>query len=100
MVRQNPAASVPANPERENEIGTAAESRTKHSTETGAKKLFDMQQLINEAGLCALLQISKRHAAALRKKRLIPFIKLGKSVRFDETAVLAAVKKLTVKEVS
>jgi len=39
-------------------------------------------------------------AVILRKRRLIPYIKLGKSVRFDPAAVTAAVQKLSVREVS
>jgi len=39
-------------------------------------------------------------AVILRKRRLIPYIKLGKSVRFDPAAVAAAIQKLTIKEAS
>jgi excisionase family DNA binding protein len=44
------------------------------------------------------LRISLRHLENLKAKRLIPFIRLGHSVRFDPEAVARALSKLTVKE--
>jgi hypothetical protein len=45
----------------------------------------------------AQIRISLRHLQNLCNKRLIPFIKLGKSIRFDPVAVQKALQKLEVK---
>jgi excisionase family DNA binding protein len=45
------------------------------------------------------LNCSLRHLENLKAKRQIPFIRLGKSIRFDPVAVERALEKLTVKEV-
>ena len=44
------------------------------------------------------LQCSIRHLINLRNKRLIPYVRLGKSIRYDPAAVQRALEKLTVKE--
>jgi hypothetical protein len=45
------------------------------------------------------LQCSLRHLIDLRNKRLIPFIRLGTSIRYDPNAVQHELEKLTVREV-
>ena len=39
-----------------------------------------------------------RHLDNLRQKRLIPFIRLGRSIRYDPIAVHKALQKLTIRE--
>ena len=57
-----------------------------------------MKELITEQEQAKLLHCSARHVWNLRKRRLIPVIKLGRSVRYDPEAVARAMGKLTVKE--
>ena len=46
------------------------------------------------------IKCSQRHIVSLREKRLIPFIKLGRCVRYDLDAVNKALEKLTIREIS
>ena len=55
-------------------------------------------KLIKEKDVLELLQCSQRHLVNLRRKRLIPFIRLGRAVRYNPDAVSRAMEKLTVKE--
>ena len=55
-------------------------------------------RLITEKQQAELLQCSLRHLVDLRNKRLIPFIRLGRSIRYEPNAVQRALEKLTVKE--
>jgi hypothetical protein len=57
-------------------------------------------QLITEKEQAARLRVCERHLINLRKKRLIPYVKLGKSIRYNPNAVERALAKLEVKEVS
>ncbi len=45
------------------------------------------------------IKCSERHLINMRNKRILPFIKLGRSVRYDLHAVEKALEKLVVKEV-
>ena len=60
-----------------------------------------MQQvkLLRDKELAAELNISVRHVINLRQRRKIPFIRLGKSIRFDPAAVNRALQKLSVTEI-
>lgn len=55
--------------------------------------------LKTEPEMATLLKVSKRHLLSLRVQRLIPFIKLGKSVRYNPEAVERAIEKLTINEI-
>jgi hypothetical protein len=55
-------------------------------------------RLITEKQQADQLQCSLRHLVDLRNKRLIPFIRLGRSIRYDPDAVQRALQKLTIKE--
>jgi hypothetical protein len=46
--------------------------------------------------IVALLNISPRHLVNLRERRIIPFIRLGRVIRYDRAAVSAAITRLTV----
>jgi hypothetical protein len=59
---------------------------------------MNKQQLLRENEQAEQLRCSTRHLINLRNKRLIPYIRLGKSVRYDPTAVHRALEKLTIKE--
>ena len=54
--------------------------------------------LVTEKELATLLNISWQHLVNLRKRRLVPFVRLGKSVRYSPTKVAKALEKLTVEE--
>jgi Helix-turn-helix domain len=56
------------------------------------------EQLLREKEQAKQLKCSLRHLINLRNKRLIPFIRLGRSIRYDPTAVQHALEKLTVRE--
>ena len=53
---------------------------------------------VTEKDLVRMLKVSPRFVLSLRRRRLIPFCKLGRSVRFPLEEVESALKKLTVKE--
>ena len=58
-----------------------------------------MKHLITERELCGRLSCCRRTLAKFRSLRLIPYVRIGKMVRYDSEAVNAALEKLTVKEV-
>jgi hypothetical protein len=53
---------------------------------------------VTEKEQAEILGISWHHLINLRTKRLIPFVKLGKSIRYNPAEVEKALKKLTVEE--
>ena len=55
-------------------------------------------ELNTEKEQAEVMKISVRHLTHLRARRLIPFIRLGKSIRYDPVAVQRALEKLSVKE--
>ena len=54
--------------------------------------------LLTEKEQAALLSISAHHLINLRRQRLVPHVKLGKSIRYNPTEVARAVQKLTIAE--
>jgi hypothetical protein len=46
------------------------------------------------------LNCSPRHLVNMRLRRQIPYVKLGRLVRYDPIAVGEALKKLTIKEIA
>jgi excisionase family DNA binding protein len=50
--------------------------------------------ILTKAQLAGLLRCSERHVDNLRRRGLVPYINLGRSVRFRRDAVLSAVRKL------
>ena len=57
-------------------------------------------RLLTEKEQAEELQCSLRHLANLRKRRLIPYVRLGRSIRFDPAAVERALTKLSVRELA
>lgn len=57
-----------------------------------------MTGLITGEEQAKLLSCTSRHLRNLCKRRLIPYVKLGRSIRFNPNAVERAVEKLTIKE--
>jgi hypothetical protein len=57
-------------------------------------------RLLKEKQQAQELNCSLRHLINLRRKRLIPFIRLGQTIRYDPVAVEKALEKLTVKELA
>lgn len=55
--------------------------------------------LLTEKQQAARIPCSPRHLVNMRNRRLIPYIKFGRLVRYDPVAVARALEKLTVKEV-
>jgi excisionase family DNA binding protein len=49
---------------------------------------------LTKSQLAMLLRCSERHVDNLRRRGLLPYINLGRSVRFRRDAVLSAVRKL------
>jgi hypothetical protein len=58
-----------------------------------------MKPLLTEKEMAAQISCCARTMANLRTRRLIPYTKIGRMVRYDPEAVSAALRKLTVKEV-
>ena len=59
-------------------------------------KASQIEALLTEQDVAAVLSVSIRHVRNLRQRRLLPWVKLGRSVRFTVPAVRAALEKLTV----
>jgi excisionase family DNA binding protein len=56
------------------------------------------KQLLTDKEIGAILGCSYRHVKTLRLKRLIPFVRLGRLVRYNPQEVMKAIEKLTTKE--
>ena len=53
-------------------------------------------QLLNERQLCEWLNVSKRNLFCWREAGLIPYIKIGRAVRFRASDVERALSTLTI----
>jgi predicted DNA-binding transcriptional regulator AlpA len=62
-------------------------------------KTHPFTTLLTEKQMAALLAISWRGLQELRKRRLVPHIRLGRSIRYCPSAVQTAIEKLTVESV-
>jgi len=58
------------------------------------------EHLLTRQELASELRISLRHIDSLQNKRLIPFVRLGRVIRFNRIHVSRALEKLTVKEIA
>jgi Helix-turn-helix domain len=58
------------------------------------------RDIVTERELAKELRVSVRALINYRNRRLIPHIRLGRSVRYDRVAVEKALEKLTVKELA
>jgi excisionase family DNA binding protein len=56
------------------------------------------KQLLTDKELAPILGCSWRHIKTLRLKRLIPFVQLGRLVRYNPQEVMKALEKITIKE--
>lgn len=56
-----------------------------------------LEAYITEDELAASLKISKRSLANYRARKVIPFLKIGRVIRFNPAAVNAALEQLVVK---
>ena len=56
------------------------------------------EPLLTEPELAKQLHCSTRFLRKLRARRVIPYVKLGRAIRYSPTAVARAIDKLTVKE--
>jgi excisionase family DNA binding protein len=56
------------------------------------------KQLFTDKEMAAMLGCSWAHVKTLRLKRQIPFIKLGRLVRYNPQEVMKAIEKLTTRE--
>lgn len=54
--------------------------------------------LVNEKQMAAMLGVSWGHMINLRRRRMVPFIQLGKSIRYNPKLVEIALQKHTVRE--
>lgn len=57
-----------------------------------------MNELLTETEQAKQLHCSTRLLRKLRARRMIPYIKLGRAIRYKPDAVARAIEKLTVKE--
>ena len=55
-------------------------------------------KFITEKDLLRMLKCSPRHLLNLRQRRLLPYTRLGRSIRYDVDDIERALKKLTVRE--
>lgn len=55
--------------------------------------------LLTEKEMAADIAVSWRGLAEFRKRRLVPFIKLGRLVRYNRADVFKALEKLTVRSI-
>jgi excisionase family DNA binding protein len=58
------------------------------------------KEYLNTRELAELLGVSVRTVATLRQRRAIPYVKLGRVVRFKRDAVEAALKSFTVEGIT
>jgi hypothetical protein len=56
------------------------------------------KRLLSNKELAPIIGCSWRHVMTLREKRLIPYVQLGRLVRYDPTEVMKAIQKLTIRE--
>jgi hypothetical protein len=57
-----------------------------------------MNELLTEVEQAKQLHCSTRLLRKLRARRVIPYVKLGRAIRYAPAAVARAIEKLTVKE--
>jgi hypothetical protein len=62
-----------------------------------AGNLSPLKKLVNERELSALLGVSATHLGNLRKRRVLPYLLLGKAVRYSPDDVALALEFLTVR---
>ena len=55
-----------------------------------------LEQPVTAEELCKFLRISEPSLVRLKKKRKIPFIEVGGSIRYDKAAVVKALEKKEV----
>ena len=59
----------------------------------------NMQRLlVNEKQMAAMLGVSWGHMINLRRRRMVPFVQLGKAICYDPKLVEIALRKHTVRE--
>jgi hypothetical protein len=59
--------------------------------------LTPLKKLISEKQLAEILGVSSTHLGHLRKRRVLPYIVLGKTVRYEPDEVRLAIDRLTVR---
>ena len=64
----------------------------------GSVCVFMEKQLLTGKELAHVIGCSWRHVQTLREKRQIPFVKLGRLVRYNPQEVMKAIEKMTTKE--
>lgn len=74
---------------RESVVEQSAVTRTE-------SKVIEMEPLLTEKEACAILNVSKRNLYCWRMAGLIPFIKIGRAVRFRITDVQRALESKTI----
>ena len=68
--------------------------------ERGGEMSAESEGLLTTEELARFLRFSTRHVANLVRRRIIPRIKVGRSVRFDRVAVLRALEAFEEREAS
>ena len=62
-------------------------------------KILTKSGLLNRKQIAYYIGVSERTISNMMRKRLIPVLKFGKSVRFDPTKVKKALEKFEIEEV-
>ena len=60
---------------------------------------YQMEKLLTIKEMAAMLSMSWRGVQELTKRREIPVVRLGRSVRYNPPAVAKALEKLTVRSI-
>ena len=60
-------------------------------------KVIEMEPLLTEKQACAYLNTSKRNLYCWRMAKLIPYIKIGRAVRFHPADVENAIQRMTTR---
>ncbi|HXY42924.1 MAG TPA: helix-turn-helix domain-containing protein [Acidimicrobiales bacterium] len=63
---------------------------------TASNSTRELPLLLDVAGLSARLGVTERHVRRLVAERRIPFVKVGKFVRFDPSAIAGWLERATV----
>jgi excisionase family DNA binding protein len=77
-----------------NQITTNPQDTSPYGSMLAPRVGEQLALILTKAQLAGLLRCSERHVDNLRRRGLVPYINLGRSVRFRRDAVLSAVRKL------
>lgn len=74
----------------------AARKLRKQEATSRRKGGVALPDLLTDVELAKRLSISIRHVHALKERRAIPYVKLGRSIRFNPEKIAEALERMTV----